>query len=187
VLRSAGYDTVITRTGRDVLRRLNEAADIDVAWLDHSLAYPELPYLLTQIRADVTYGGLPIMITVSDDVTKSVLPEMTVRIERLTHAVPAIKVVEKSPIRITLEFDGYKVLQSQLADWYRELRVEKPTVRISTEATLRVHIQLDRSKESEVELKQRIADLAIDLPEVRVEQESASRTTLTMDGSKPMP
>ena len=187
VLRQAGFDTAITRTGRDTLKRLNQAADIDIIWINDEIPYPELPYLLAQIRGDVKYGNLPIFITISEDISKAVLPEMDVRIDHLVRTQPEIKVTEKSPVRITLSFDGMKVKQSALEEWLGKLRVEKPTVRATTEATLLIKLLMDKTRESEQELKKRVAEMALDLPEVRVTQESAVRVTFTLDGLKPTP
>src|SRR5205085_12689322 len=113
VLRQAGFDTVITRTGRDALKRLNQASDVDVLWINDQIAYPQLPNLLAQIRADVKYGRLPIFVTLSEDLAKAILPELDVRVEHLIRAVPEVKQVDKSPIRITLEYDAQKVTPGQ--------------------------------------------------------------------------
>src|SRR5205823_7040788 len=65
-VRSAGYDTVVTRTGRDTLKRLSEATDIDVLWVDSDLPYPELPHLLAQIRSDFKQGRVPMFVTIAE-------------------------------------------------------------------------------------------------------------------------
>jgi CheY-like chemotaxis protein len=59
----AGFEPVKARTGRDVLRRLNQAADIDLVLLDAGLPDPGLAPLLGQLRSDVNYGLLPVVLT----------------------------------------------------------------------------------------------------------------------------
>src|SRR5262249_12068702 len=105
-IRQAGYDTVVTRTGRATLTRLNDASDIDVLWVDHELPYPDLPHLLAQIRSDFKQGRVPMFVTIADDASKAVLPELDTRLERLIRTVPEIKVDDKSLIRITMSFDA---------------------------------------------------------------------------------
>jgi hypothetical protein len=62
-VRKAGYQPISVRTGRDVLRRLNEADDIDVLLLDAALPDPGLSSLLAQLRADRNAGRLPLLLT----------------------------------------------------------------------------------------------------------------------------
>jgi CheY-like chemotaxis protein len=56
-----GQDDVV-RTGREVLRRLGEAADIDVLLIDSALPNPQLNYLIAQLRADHHSGLLPVLV-----------------------------------------------------------------------------------------------------------------------------
>jgi CheY-like chemotaxis protein len=62
-VRKAGFDTVVVRTGREVLRRLDQAADIDAVLVDADTPDPQLPYLLGQLRADVNAGLLAVIVT----------------------------------------------------------------------------------------------------------------------------
>jgi len=64
-VQRAGYDPVKVRTGREVLRRLNEAADIDLLLLDADLPNPGLMPLLAQLRADRNAAMLPVILTVT--------------------------------------------------------------------------------------------------------------------------
>lgn len=66
-IKQSGFETVVAQTGREVLRRLAEASDIDVLLLDSALPDPGLNYLLAQLRADIDSGLLPILITVAPD------------------------------------------------------------------------------------------------------------------------
>jgi CheY-like chemotaxis protein len=60
--REAGYASEVVQTGRDLLRRLNAAADVDVVVLDHRIPYPQLAKLLGELRADIHYGLLPVRV-----------------------------------------------------------------------------------------------------------------------------
>lgn len=63
----AGYDPVSASTGRDALRRLNEAADVDALLIDAALPDPGLNSLLAQLRADVNVRRLPLLLAALPD------------------------------------------------------------------------------------------------------------------------
>jgi CheY-like chemotaxis protein len=58
----AGYEPIRVTTGRDALRRLNEASDVEVLLLDANLPEPGLTSLLAQLRADSNAGRLPVLL-----------------------------------------------------------------------------------------------------------------------------
>jgi CheY-like chemotaxis protein len=62
-VRKAGYEADKARTGREVMLRVNEAADIDLLLLDAGLPDPGLAPLLGQLRADNNAGQLPVVLT----------------------------------------------------------------------------------------------------------------------------
>lgn len=66
-LRAAGFEPVVVHSGRDALHRLAEAADIDGILVAESITDPMLPYLLSQLRADVDAGRLPVVIAAAPD------------------------------------------------------------------------------------------------------------------------
>jgi CheY-like chemotaxis protein len=66
-LTGAGYEPVRVATGRDALRRLNAASDIDVLLLDACLPEPGLASLLAQLRADPNAGRLPLLLAAPPD------------------------------------------------------------------------------------------------------------------------
>lgn len=70
-LRQAGFDAVVVGTGREALRRLAEAADIDLAIVDHALPDPGLAYFLAQLRSDVHVGLLPVLVVAAPEREKS--------------------------------------------------------------------------------------------------------------------
>ncbi|HLJ96349.1 MAG TPA: hypothetical protein VKU02_24460 [Gemmataceae bacterium] len=62
-IRKAGYQAVLAHSGRELLRRLNQAADIDILLVDSSLPDPGLAPLLGELRADRNTGRLPVLLT----------------------------------------------------------------------------------------------------------------------------
>lgn len=62
-VRAAGYEAVVVRTGREAMRRLKQAADIDGIILDHETPYPQLEDNLASMRYDVHVGHLPLRVS----------------------------------------------------------------------------------------------------------------------------
>jgi CheY-like chemotaxis protein len=62
-VKKADFEPVVATSGRDALRRLKEAADIDVIMIDREIPDPQLRDLLAQLRADMNAGLVPIIIT----------------------------------------------------------------------------------------------------------------------------
>jgi CheY-like chemotaxis protein len=62
LVKQAGYEPVTATTGKEALQQLARAADIDVALIDASIPYPQLPYVLAQIRQGADTGYLPIIV-----------------------------------------------------------------------------------------------------------------------------
>jgi CheY-like chemotaxis protein len=67
VLHRVGFDVDTVRTGRDLMRRLHEKADVDLVLVDRHLPDPLLPNLLPQLRADQRSKTLPVMVVASPD------------------------------------------------------------------------------------------------------------------------
>jgi hypothetical protein len=61
-VEKAGADPVPVATGRDLMRRLRAASDVDAILLESALPDPTLPYLLGQLRADVDSARLPVLL-----------------------------------------------------------------------------------------------------------------------------
>lgn len=61
-VRAAGFEAVVVRTGRELMRRLKEAADVDAVILDAELPYPPLEDTLASLRYDVHVGLLPVRV-----------------------------------------------------------------------------------------------------------------------------
>jgi hypothetical protein len=151
------------------------------------LAYPQLPYFLTELRSDFRFGRLPVFVTLSPDPDKAGLPELDVRVERLLKSQPTMKVDEKTLIRIVIGYDGLNVNVDNLDDWLKEMHHDYANVRITQEATLTVRLALDKIKEEPPELRQRIKEITLDLLDVTVQQESPTRINFILDGMKPAP
>jgi CheY-like chemotaxis protein len=66
-LQKAGFEPVVVQTGKEALKRLGQAGDIDALLIDSAIPDPQLPHLLAQLRADIDSGGLPILVTTSAD------------------------------------------------------------------------------------------------------------------------
>ncbi len=83
VAEEAGWSAIVVPTGRDGLRRLAAASDIDSIWVSAQIVYPTLPDVLAQARADYRYGKLPLVVYVPLDVTRGRLPEIRELLDRL--------------------------------------------------------------------------------------------------------
>jgi CheY-like chemotaxis protein len=65
LVRDLGYEPVVVRTRREALGRLREAADVDAILIDYAFPHweREFPFVLAEMRADVNYGLLPVIVT----------------------------------------------------------------------------------------------------------------------------
>jgi len=61
-MQAAGFETVLLRTGREVMRRLRSAGDIDLVVLDSEIPYPPLPDMLANLHYDVHLSSLPVRV-----------------------------------------------------------------------------------------------------------------------------
>jgi CheY-like chemotaxis protein len=66
-VRRLGLEPVVVGTGRDALRRLNQAADVDLVLIDAAVFDPGLTGLLAQVRADAHAGRLPVLVAVAPE------------------------------------------------------------------------------------------------------------------------
>ncbi len=88
-VKAAGFEPIQARTGRDVLNRLNQAADVDLVLIDAALPDPGLASLLAQLRADIHYGRLPVVVTVNqkpDDVLGRELEELRKQLDEAANS-----------------------------------------------------------------------------------------------------
>jgi CheY-like chemotaxis protein len=101
-VKLAGYEAVKVNTGRELMRRLNEAADIDVILMDEALPDPGLSSLLAQIMLDRNSGRIPILLTAGRD-----------REDRLKRYVAPYKTVTVIPSGFALDPQDLQVLLGQ--------------------------------------------------------------------------
>jgi hypothetical protein len=60
-----GFEPIVVQTGREALRRLAQAADIDIVLVSAAIPDPQLPYLLAQLNASVNDELVPIVVMAS--------------------------------------------------------------------------------------------------------------------------
>ncbi len=118
-LEAAGFEPIALQTGRDVLRRLNEAADVDLLLIDADLPDPGLAPLLGQLRGDVNTGLLPVVVLAP--------AEREQRLRRITDLYHNVSTAPRGlaldtgaqkkilPVLIT-EAQGAPLAQAQLAE-----------------------------------------------------------------------
>jgi CheY-like chemotaxis protein len=65
ILQRVGFDVEVVKSGRQLIRRLQDKADIDLVLVDNHIVDPLLPDLLPQLRADRRARTLPTLIIAS--------------------------------------------------------------------------------------------------------------------------
>jgi CheY-like chemotaxis protein len=80
-VQAAGFDSIKVNSGRQALKRLGEAADIDALLIDVGLPDPGLAWLLSQLRGDVGFGQLPLWLVLPGD-TQDTLLEARLDLDR---------------------------------------------------------------------------------------------------------
>jgi CheY-like chemotaxis protein len=87
-VRAAGYEAVVVNTGREAMRRLKEAADIDGVILDADLPYPPLPDTIASLRYDVHVGLLPVRIVYTPEIAPTTVIVNRAPLPPLTATAP---------------------------------------------------------------------------------------------------
>jgi CheY-like chemotaxis protein len=67
ILQHIGFDTEVAKSGRQLVRRLQEKADVDLILVDNHIVDPMLPDLLPQLRADRRARTLPLLVIASPE------------------------------------------------------------------------------------------------------------------------
>jgi CheY-like chemotaxis protein len=80
--QKAGYQVTAVATGREVVRRLAQASDIDLIVLDSHLPGPLLPDVLGQLKADVRAGALPVVLIAPTVASVAAGPALPVNLAR---------------------------------------------------------------------------------------------------------
>lgn len=105
-VRGAGFDPVPVHTGRELMKRLNASADIDLILMEEALPDPGLANLMAQLRADRNAGLIPILLTTSRE-----------RLDRLQAWVAQYKNVTVLPTGFALDPNDLKlVLDRRIVD-----------------------------------------------------------------------
>jgi len=171
-LRQLGYVSERFSTGRDLIRRVNKAADFDVLVVDRHTASPEIVDLLAQLRADAGAARRPMLLIASADKPTPVpLEHQLLRLAVLiaatdTAALGVRKPYAYDPRRPEGDVDREKadirrIRDFQLEDIFRE-RVERMQRRL-------IAASLDSTKEIDARVKLRVpqftyAALAAEIP-----------------------
>lgn len=96
VFKAAGFDVIYARTGREVLRRLREANDIDAVVVDAEIPDQALPDLLASLRHDIQLSSLPVRV-IHSPIPASELP--SARMEaRLGRSTPQTTIIRNGEI-----------------------------------------------------------------------------------------
>lgn len=108
-VRSAGFEAVVVRTGRDAMRRLKEAADIDGIILDADLPYPPLPDTIASLRYDVHVGLLPVRIVFTPDLAPTTVLVNRAPLAPMTATAPPPAVANTlTERRLNRLIEGYR-------------------------------------------------------------------------------
>ena len=67
VLQQSGFDTEVVSTGRELMKRLQRATDVDLVVIDRHIVDPMLTDLMPQIRADYRAKTLPVFVVASPE------------------------------------------------------------------------------------------------------------------------
>jgi CheY-like chemotaxis protein len=95
-VKKSGYEPIVVQTGREVLERLAEAADIDAIFVDHQLPNPALRTLLSQLRADVDTAQLPLFVTIPPLVIGNRPAESVIPLQRMIEPYRNVFLIEAS-------------------------------------------------------------------------------------------
>jgi CheY-like chemotaxis protein len=101
-VRLAGYEPVIVHSGREMMRRVLESADIDLILMDEALPDPGMTSLLAQLRADRNAGQIPILLTVHDRVREDKLRQF-LRIYKNVTVIPGGFALDARDLKVVFE------------------------------------------------------------------------------------
>jgi CheY-like chemotaxis protein len=109
--RAAGYEAETAATGKDLMRRLKDRADIDAIILDSELPYPPLPDTIASLRYDVHLGLLPVRIVYTPDLGPATTYYISDTNRRVEVGVPAGALETanlRAEMRLKVLIEGYK-------------------------------------------------------------------------------
>ena len=99
LLRSLGYDTEITTTGRELMKRVGQSSNFDLLVVDQHVVEPQLNDLLAFISASQQIARRPVAVVASADNPKPVgLEELLLRLAALIAATESIDIPVPAPL-----------------------------------------------------------------------------------------
>ncbi len=111
--KQAGYESIVVKTGRDLLKRLFAASDIEAIILDTDLPDPGFTSLLGQLRGDAHASRLPLFITPSHQKEDLLLGELRQLDEQLKGAAA----INKPALQLRRDqIDGQLRLQAMTSE-----------------------------------------------------------------------
>jgi hypothetical protein len=99
MFRGLGYEVEVYTTGRDLLRRVAQASDFDVLFIDYHTANPELIDLVAQLQNHPRTGNRPTFVVASPD--KPRLPSFDQLVVRFSALIAA---TENQPVPMPAPF-----------------------------------------------------------------------------------
>lgn len=153
LLEKAGYDTVRVRTGRDLLRRLRQAGDVDLVVVDHHIQDPPLPYTLGQLRADAHNGLLPVLVVASLEQVRPLPIDRTTLLFRVRQKYAKAELIGNQPFTIAAAGTKPGVLVAEVLAFTRELAANYPNLAIIEQpgaVIVSANRRLEKSEEEKV-------------------------------------
>jgi CheY-like chemotaxis protein len=136
-VKEAGFDPVIVPTGKEAIKRVKEAADIDIVLVDYLIPDPEISYVLAQLRADLEGALIPIIITaLPPQIDTEVSPALELSLRRMAERYPNVFFVpipgpnalkHEIPLRITetlgkpLSAEERKAYAAEAIRWFKRM------------------------------------------------------------------
>ena len=90
-VKEAGFDPIVVKSGRDLLKRVIAAADIEAIIFDADLPDPGLTSLLGQLRGDIHASRIPLFVTPSHQQEDRFLADLRQVDDQLKGAAPGTK------------------------------------------------------------------------------------------------
>jgi CheY-like chemotaxis protein len=120
MLQRMGYNVEVIRTGRQLVKRVQEKADADLLIVDHHVVDPMLVDLLPQIKADRRARTLPLMVVASPD---GVMPvNLFTALARLAAAMAFTDLRDNPVVKFPTANDKKKDLLEEAEQTYEEMR-----------------------------------------------------------------
>jgi len=93
-VKEAGYDAVVVQTGKQLIQRLQQAADIDAVIVDFELPDPMLRQLVALLRSDMDMAQIPLFVTIPPLPRGVRPPDAIIPLERMLQPYRNVRIVE---------------------------------------------------------------------------------------------